>query len=268
MIIYRIYNKYHLGDNIFNFILFYHLKEYIENHDAYIYYYCKPNYIEQVKEFNCSSRIKILNIDDGFPNNAIELWQNNEKIGVTFHDTHCRAKELQMKRVNYNLYYRVFFNKFLKLLKIPIKIKHFSYKDEDLFIRYNNFHDKYKNIDLLILNSQPFSGQYNYDKNIWDNMIRLYNSKYKLVTTTKVDGILCTMDDMLTVKDIAALSMNVKVIIAVNSGVTPGLLNEYTLKNVRQVYTFDDRCFYSYSKFQTKEDIREISFKELDKYIL
>ena len=30
MLIYRIYNKYHLGDNIFNFIMFYHIKEYIE----------------------------------------------------------------------------------------------------------------------------------------------------------------------------------------------------------------------------------------------
>jgi len=98
-------------------------------------------------------------------------------------------------------------------------------------------------------------------------MIRLYNHKYNLVTTTKVEGIHCTSNDNLTVKDIAALSTKVKVIIAVNSGVVPGLLNEYTLSNVKQVYTFDDRCFYSFPKFQVKEDIREISINELDNYI-
>jgi len=98
-------------------------------------------------------------------------------------------------------------------------------------------------------------------------MINLYNQKYRLVTTTKVDGILCTMDDNLTVKDIAALSINVKVIIAINSGVVPGLLNKYTLKGIKQFYIFDNRCFYSYPNFQSKKDIREITFQELNKYI-
>lgn len=267
MLIYRIYNKYHLGDNIFNFILFYHLKEYIENNNIYIYYYCKPIYITQVSQFNCSKNIIIQNVDEEMPHNSIELWQNNDIIGLTFHATYGKAHDKRIKRVNYNLFYKVFFNKFLKKIRIPIKIKNLSYKDEDLLARFSKLDEKYKNIDLLILNSEPFSEQYKYKKNIWDCMIHLYNTKYKLVTTTKVNGILCTMDDNLTVKDIAALSINVKVIIAVNSGVVPGLLNVYTLEMVKQFYTFDNRCFYSYPKFQTKNDIREINFIELDKYI-
>jgi hypothetical protein len=267
MLKYRIHNPYHLGDNIFNFIMFYHIKSYIEQNDVFIEYYCKPQYIHQLSEFNCSSNIVIKNIDEHLPKHSIELWQNNEKIGFTFHAMHCKAKDLNMKRVNYNVYYKLFFNKFLKKIKIPVKMNNLYYKDEDLIVRFNNLDSKYKEIDLLILNSEPFSGQYHYDKEIWDGMVRMYQHKYKLVTTTKVNGVLCTMDDNLTVKDIAAISTNVKVIILVNSGVVPGLLNSYTLKHVKKVYTFDDRCFYSFSKFTAKEDIREINFKELDKYI-
>jgi hypothetical protein len=247
--------------------MFYHLKEYIEKNNIYIYYYCKENYIEQVKEFNCSENIIIKNIDDDIPSNSIELWQNNDKIGATFHATYIEAINKKIRKVNYNLFYQVFFNSFLKLIKIPIRLKKLKYADEELFVRYEKLDNKYKNIDLLVLNSEPFSGQYNYNGKIWDSMIYLYNTKYKLVTTTKVDGILCTMDDKLTVKDIAALSTKVKVIIAINSGVVPGLLNKYTLKNVKQVYTFDNRCYFSYKKFQTKEDIRQINFIELNKYI-
>jgi hypothetical protein len=246
--------------------MFYNVKEYIEKNNIYIYYYCKEQYISQVAEFNCSENIFIKNIDEGFPSNAIELWQNNDKLGVTFHSIHSKLTQKNKKRVNYNLYYKVFFNCFLRKIKIPIKLRQLSYKDEDLLKRFEKLSEKYKDIDLLILNSEPFSDQYKYNKIIWDGMINIYkNANYKLVTTTKVDGVLCTMDDNLTVKDIAALSINVKVIIAINSGVVPGLLNGYTLKNIKKVYTFDDRCFFSYSNFETKEDIREITFEELNK---
>ena len=264
MLVIRIRNSYHLGDNIFNFILFYHIKKYIENNNIFIYYYCQEQYINQVSEFNPSKNIIIQRINNELPKNTIELWQNNEKINVTFAKIQEKAKN---KIVNYNLFYKVFFNRFLKKIKIPIKINNFYYKDTELFLRFNKLNQKYKEIDLLILNSQPLSDQYNYDKQIWDGMINLYNQKYRLVTTTKVDGILCTMDDNLTVKDIAALSINVKVIIAINSGVVPGLLNKYTLKGIKQFYIFDNRCFYSYPNFQSKKDIREITFQELNKYI-
>ena len=267
MVLYRIYNQYHLGDNIFNFILFYNIKKYIEKRNIFIDYYCKPNYIHQVSQFNCSNNIRIKNIDEGLPERAIELWQNNQDIGFTFHDIHHKGENKNFKRVNYNLYYKLFFNKFLKKINFRYKISKLCYNDHDLIHRYDALDPKYKNIDLLILNSEPFSQQYNYNKDIWDGMIRLYNHKYKLVTTTKVDGINCTTDNNLTVKDIAALSTKVKVIIAVNSGVVPGLLNEYTLSNVKQVYTFDNRCFYSFPKFQVKEDVREISINELNNYI-
>ena len=128
--------------------------------------------------------------------------------------------------------------------------------------------EKYKNIDILVLNSQPLSEQYNYNKTEWDNYIILLNTKYKIATTTKVnENVLCTMDDNLTIKDVAAISTHAKIIIAVNSGVVPGLLNKYTLNNVNHVYIFDDRCKFSYKKFENCDSIKEITVSNINKYI-
>ena len=52
-----------------------------------------------------------------------------------------------------------------------------------------------------------------------------------------------------------------------SKNVVPGLLNYYTLTNVKQFYTFDDRCFYSYPNFVRKKNIKNITFTELNKYI-
>ena len=138
-------------------------------------------------------------------------------------------------------------------------------KINDIYL--DTFNNKYRKIDILILNSQPMSGQFNYNKAEWDEHIRELNHKYKVMTTTKVDGIPCTMDDNLTIKDIAAVSTRVKIIIAVNSGVVPGLLNKYTLNNVKHVYIFDDRCKFSYKKFENCDSIKEITVSNINKYI-
>jgi hypothetical protein len=170
--------------------------------------------------------------------------------------------------VCYNSYYKIFFNNVLKKLYIPLKIDRFFYNDDNLLTRFDNIPDKYKNFDILIINSQPLSGQYNYNKDEWDNyIISLNDNNFKILTTTKVENILCTYDDNLTIKDIASLSTKAKVIIAINSGVVPGLLNIYTLQNVKHFYIFDTNCYYSYPNFENKININDISIDELEKYL-
>jgi len=268
---YYLYNEYHLGDNVFNAIYFNIISYYLEKENYFIYYYCQPDYILQVNEFVNSKNVMINDISKK-PATAVQLWINNSYFKYTLDYVYTKIINKSYKRVNYNKYYRDFFNVVSYKFQILIKIERFYYKDYlDLASRYKNinkiYNNKYKNIDLLIINSQPLSGQYNYNKLEWDNYITLLNNKYKLVTTTKVENIKCTMDDNLTIKDIAAISNYVKVIIAVNSGVIPGTLNKKTLKNIKQVYIFDDRCYFSYPNFQNKEKIEEITCEELNKYI-
>jgi len=258
--VYHLHNSYHLGDNVFNFILFYLIKDYIEHNNIKIFYYAKKEYCPQLKEFMCSKNI-YLSFWEVKPNCSIELWIN-DKLFDNRHDN-------QKMPLCFNEFYKIFFTEVLKKLSIPIKISRFYYEDPTLITRYNEFHDKYKKFDIFILNSKPLSGQFEYNKHQWDNYIINLTRHFNILTTTKVNNdILCTMDDNLTVKDIASLSTNAKVIIAINSGVIPGLFNIYTLKNVRHVYVFDTRCFYSYPNFENKQNITDISVDELQKYII
>jgi hypothetical protein len=260
--IYHLHNPYGLGDSVFNMILFYNIKRHIEENNIRIFYYTKKDYLSQLREFNCSNNIFLHSIDKA-PNFSVELWVNNDFFG----DTHCYFVSLQ-KPLNYNIFYKNFFNAVLKKLNINLQLYKFLYYDEELINRYSALPIKYKNFDIMILNSTPFSGQYEYNKAIWDNYIINLNRRFKIITTTKVHNVLCTYDDKLTIKDVASLSTKAKVVIAINSGVFPGLLNYYTLTSVKHFYIFDNRCYYSYPNFENRNCITDITTEELSRYIV
>ena len=262
--IYYFHNEYHLGDNVFNLIFFNNIRNYIKKLNIYIYYYCQPEYMDQLIEFVSNNNVVLFPINNK-PENSLQLWIENTQLKYTFSSVKDNSED---KRVCYNVFYKNFFNIILTKLKINFMFTQYYYTDADLLTKYNILNEKYKNIDILILNSQPFSEQYDYNKNEWDNYICELNKKYNVVTTTKVNNdIKCTMDDNLTIKTIAAISTKVPVIIAVNSGVVPGLLNIYTLTNVKQFFTFDSRCYYSYPNFVSKNKITEITFDILNNFI-
>lgn len=267
---YYFHNFYHLGDNVFNMIFFKIIKTYILENNITIHYYCQPEYIKQAAEFNDIPNIIIEPIQDKH-HNSHELWIDKEVRGFSWTKIYNKNCKAGLKRSFYDKFFASFFNNVLEIMKIKITIKTFYYKDRNLKQRFiiinKQFNNKYRKIDILILNSQPMSGQFNYNKAEWDEHIRYLNNTYKVITTTKVDGIPCTMDDNLTIKDIAALSIQATIIIAVNSGVVPGLLNKYTLNNVKHVYVFDDRCKFSYKKFENMDSIKEITVENINKYI-
>lgn len=262
--VYHLYNIYHLGDNVFNLIFFFLINNYIEQHNIIIYYYANKEYILQLNDFIYSKNVKLCS-NDNRPKHAIELWINND----LFNYTHINAVNLKKpNKVNFNLYYKEFFNSVLQLLNFNYKITKFYYKDSNLINRYNVMLDKYKKFDILIVNSTPLSGQFNYNKIEWDNYICNLNNHFNIITTTKVnENILCTFDDNLTIKDIASLSTKAKIIIAINSGVVPGLLNYYTLTNVKKFYIFDVNNTYSYPNFEHKNNINEITINDINKYL-
>ena len=262
--VYHLYNIYHLGDNVFNLIFFYLIKTYIEEQNITIYYYANKEYITQLNEFIYSNNIKLLS-NENRPKQAVELWINNS----FFNSKHDDAVNLvKPKKIQFNLFYKQFFNSVLQKLNFNYKITKFYYEDLNLISRYNTISEKYKNFDILIVNSTPLSGQFNYNKTEWDNYICNLNKYFKILTTTKVnENILCTFDDNLTIKDIAALSTKAKIIIAINSGVVPGLLNYYTLTNVKKFYIFDVNNTYSYPNFEHKNNINEITINDINKYL-
>ena len=214
---------HHLGDNIINFIFFYKIKDYIESNNIIIHYYCGNQYHKNLNDFNCSKNIKIFD----FENKGHVLWQ----AGVAKHLRYIEDRLCEM------------FNIFLRANDIPISVNSFEYEDPDLFIRCEELDKKYKKIDILIINSKPLSGQYNYNKNDWDNFILRLSEKYILATTESVNQNVISLETV-SVKNIAAIALNVKKIIAINTGPSIPLYNKNILDNIEDLYLFGGcNCF-------------------------
>ena len=269
-IVHYLHNIYGLGDSVFNMIFFNLIEEHIIAENILFCYFTKNEYIQQLTQFikpGLVNHVKLFSLDQP-PEHSIHAWINNPYFGYTFD---CSLINSQY-RVDYNDFYLQFFRHVLQKLTINANIQSILYSDNDLLVRANAIPSEYKSVDILILNSKPCSGQYNnYNKDIWDKYIQHLNSnsKLKIVTTTKVEGVLCTFDQNMTIKDIAALSTGAKVIIAINSGVVPGLLNVHTMESVKQFYIFDMHCYYSFPNFQYKGMgcITEISINELNHHV-
>ena len=263
--VYCLHDSHGLGDSVFNLIFFNLIEEQIIADNILFCYFAKNEYMQQLTQFikpALLNNVKLFSLDKK-PQQSIELWINNPYFDYTF-DV---AMNSQNKVVDYNDFYLNYFKHVLQKLTINANIQSILYYDNDLLVRTNTIPPEYKSVDILILNSVPYSGQYNYNKDRWNNYIMQLNSEFKIVTTTKVNDVLCTFDKNLTIKDIAALSTNAKVIIAINSGVFPGLLNVHTMESVKQFYIFDNRCYYSFPRIQRKCCITEISMNELNYYI-
>jgi len=263
----NICNTAHLGDNLFSMVAFYHIKDFIEANDIYINYFCRvaynkvthndnTEYHNQLSEFKCSDNILIHDLQFVYNNGTPCL---NAWIGDTTKKFHL----YNSRHLKFNEFLAVFFTQIFEMCQIPVKIDRFYYEDRDLLHRYENLSDSYKNIDILIVNSKPLSGQYELNDDIWNEYIKKLDTKYNIVTTRKVDGVKCTVDEKFTVKNIAAISTNIKVLIAVNTGVVVGLYNKYMLSNIKKAYIFDNNHGYSYKNFVNVNQITDISGKEL-----
>ena len=265
MKILHFHGNHHLGDTLISFIALYNAKEYFENNNITVYFYMNTEHIEQMNDFKPIKGIKIFDIHNK-PLNSIELWDCNDYL---FEPNGKKNNNSKMySGLSQNRYYLKYFNIRFKELMIPVNINRFCYEDDDLFTRYEILNDKYKNIDILIINSDPLSGQYKYNENDWKTVIATLNEKYKIVTTKKVDGnIFCTRDDNLRIKDIGAISTRAKVVIAINTGPMIALYNKFTLTNVKKFYIFDNRIYYNFPNFEMKRNITDISLPELDSYV-
>jgi len=274
----NLYSFWHLGDAIFVMIYLYNCKEYILKNNITVNFYIRENHVKQVKEFECCKNIHVhpiifldkckykklfkdklkfindllldLNLcDTNIPKNSIN----------TFHGIDCVLNHLFFKlnmfkedddKTPLNKYLCKYFSDILgKQIGFP-KINKFVYSDTDLLKRYNSLPSKYQNIDVLVINSEPQSQQYDLEKNRKDfeKMVNSLNNKYKIVTTEKIKDIPSTRDGNLSLKDIGAISTHAKYIIFINSGPITPCLNSYALKHVKKWFEFDIRLPINYGK--------------------
>lgn len=271
--IYYFHCEYHLGDSVFNVIWLNRWIPYIEENNIIIFYYVSNEYIIQLQEFVKSQKI-ILKPLNQKPQFSFHLWMG---------DPYFKDKIFQSYNINrikdfpLNIYLAKYYNKYLNELNIKNvpQMNSFEYNDSTLLDIYETLDEKYKDLDILVINSLPRSNQFVYNSEEWDSfIIKLSTSSFKFIYTTPSSVLnkvglydKCTMSDNLSIKQLAAISTKTKVIIAVNSGVMPGVLNIYTLTNVKQVYIFDDIWRYNFLKFKTKSSPNEINMSELNFFI-
>jgi len=243
--IYHFYNEWHYGDNILNLKFLNNIREYLDKEDITIYYYYNENYIKNIKELTKyihTNRIKLDTISKK-PINSINLWMGNF---------------IRLHNISYNThtgddnYFDVYFNYYYKNLLSILKLDKYSietslYQEEKYLIDiYNSLDTKYKNIDILILNSTPQSKQYEYRKEDWDNMCINLSKKYNIVTTSFVNSnIKCTMNDNLSIQDIGAISTHSKYIVGIHSGPMCACYNSYTKDYVKQWFIFASNIIHN-----------------------
>ena len=230
------------GDNIINFIFFKQIKEYIESNNIIIYYRCREQFHKNLSDFNYSKNIIIL----PWENIGYILWQRT-------------IFELNTETSSYEEILCLMFNIFLKTYNIPIVVNSFEYQDPNLFERFQLLYDQYKNVDVLVINSTPQSGQFTYSKEEWNQFLIKLSKKYKIATTEKVADNILSINHF-SVKNIAALATSVKKIITINTGPSMPLFNTDILEKVDQIYMFSDGYILKTRKFVKMQHISELNF--------
>lgn len=217
--------KFHYGDNILNLKFFYNISRILKENNIMIHYYYDNNQIKNRVELERYVDKETLHLDilSNCPSDAVELWMGSDINGITHGD--------------FDVYFRHFYTQILQVLHLEDRgIDVSLYQKEDYLLSiYNGLDDSFKNIDVLVLNSEPQSGQFLYNKDEMDAMCKKLSKQYKIVTSSPVDDTIpCTMRSGLTIQDIGAISTHTKCIVAVYSGPLTACFNQYSKDHIRK----------------------------------
>jgi hypothetical protein len=232
---FHFYNTSHYGDSILNLKFFYNISEKMKENNIMIHYYY-GEWIKNVSELEryTDSASMTLHPYSEHPESAIELWMKNPVNGISGGD--------------FANYYNAFYANILKIIGLEDKgIDTSLYQKEDYLLTiYEGLDDKYKDIDILIINAEPKSGQFEYNKNDFDTIIKKLSEKYRVVTTSPSSSeIPCTMNDKLALQDIGAISTHAKYIFAIHSGPLIPCFNLHTKQYVKK-WIIMDRGYYNF----------------------
>lgn len=244
----HLYNNWHLGDGVFMMNYLFQIRKFLQDNDITIVYHCKGMYKTQLAEF-APPGVHIESLETAPP-----------PVGAV--DTWMRYSFATCPLYPFNDFLQLHSNRLANILGLP-KISSFFYKDADLLTRYKELHFVAKSVDVLFINAVPQSFQYNYVKSEWDQLAHdLVAAGYKVITTSIIHGIECTLKYRYSIKDIAAISTHAKYIVAVNSGPVAGCLNEYTMAAVKKWFVFDKDVSYKYPTIQMCSRLDEV-YEEL-----
>jgi len=228
--VFNFYNRFHLGDNILNLKFFFNISGVLKDNSITINYYYDNTYPsnkkEELERFVNNETMKLHPLKDK-AEGAIDLWMGLPIDGVnaTVLDT----------------YYNKFYENILKVMGLDGKNINTSLYQPEPYLQeiYNNLDNKYKDLDILVINAAPQSKQYSFNQEAMNNMCIALHEKYNIVTTSPVNDVIkCTMNDKLMLKDIGAISTHVKYIVGVHSGPVTACFNSDTNNNIKKWILF------------------------------
>ena len=246
----KMFNKYHLGDNIYSLIF---VNNIVENNDIEVEYSCRNNYLQELNHHNYKN-IKIAGITYS---PGVDTWIQANNYWAEYFVKQEEVKEMY--------FYDEFYLKFYNDLAKRNNLKH-SFKDIKDVLYYQPDLEKrrYDDYDFLIINSRGASGQFAYIPEDFIKLTRKLKSEgYKVITTEKIGDVDCTRDSGMNLKDIGNLSIGCKNIIAVHTAPMTTALNRFSVDSVRKwVLLNNKKISYKLLDISVYNDVKKINLNE------
>lgn len=222
---YHIDNKFHYGDNIFNLKFFFNISQILKDHNIIINYYYDTYVIKNADELTryVNPEVVILKPIEAKPADSYEMWMGKYE----FRDMETAMPSMYKDALKY-----------LGLDNLGIDTSLYQ-KEDYLLDIYNKLDSKFKDLKILILNGEPKSNQFPYDKEKFDAMCIRLASNFKVAVISPVNNIPCTLTDGLKLQDIGAISTHAAYIIGFNSGPMIPCFNTLTKNKVKKWIIFD-----------------------------
>jgi hypothetical protein len=208
------------------------------------YFDDKYNKREELERFVDKDTVTLHPLQDK-PGDAIELWMGANIYNGAF--VGAPGPPGSLTYPEFDTYYRAFYQIIVDKLGLKEENIDVSLYQPEPYLQdiYNGLDEKFKDLDILIINAEPQSMQYKYDKAKMDRMCLRLKEKYKIAVTTCVDdSIACTMKDNLMLKDIGAISTHAKNIISIHTGPLAACYNSTTKGNVKKWLVLVDTVHY------------------------
>lgn len=228
------YNKYHLGDNIFNLKFLYNISNVLKEKGIKVRYLYNSMEVSKPDELNRYVNPDTLSLEimgNTIPDGATELWLGYPIDGV--------------KKFDLDNYFPAHYTMILAKLGLADSGIDTSLYQKEPYLEdiYKKFDPKFKDLDILIINAEPKSMQVVYHKLLFEKMCVQLSQKYKIATTSPLEGndsIPCTFRDNLMLQDIGAISTHAKYIIGTHSGPVTPCFTDATRKNMKKMILFAD----------------------------
>lgn len=226
-------NEAHLGDCLLQVNYMNRLAEPCE-------LYCAEGYIEELRKFVKNPTLTSVRPIEELEGYAENCWINSNEF---FQD-------------NDHYEFQKFLIKWFEHLSDRVSVESPIKTEEDTLIEIPGI-DLTKDFiyDILLVNSLPLSGQWDYKRGEWEQLARELSQRASVITTEQVDDLPCTRTTAPGLFEIASLAPYCRNIVGIHTSPMLACLNTEAFKRVEEWYVCDRRSIFTYGDNFINADI-------------